>query len=32
MGGHLEVIAVFPETTIPLLVEPGPEHLADGGA
>jgi hypothetical protein len=31
LGGHLEVLAVFPDTTITLLVEPGPEHLSDEG-
>lgn len=29
MGGYLELHAVFPDTTITLAVEPGPEHLHD---
>jgi hypothetical protein len=29
MGGYLELHAVFPDTTITLAVEPGPEHLRD---
>jgi hypothetical protein len=29
MGGYLELLAVFPDVTITLAVEPGPEHLHD---
>jgi hypothetical protein len=29
MGGYLELLAVFPDATIRLAVEPGPEHLHD---
>jgi hypothetical protein len=29
MGGYLELRAVFPDTTITLMAEPGPEHLHD---
>ncbi len=29
MGGYLELQAVFPDTTVTLAVEPGPEHLHD---
>jgi hypothetical protein len=29
MGGYLELRAIFPDTTITLMAEPGPEHLYD---